>query len=152
MEHYRGTNFRSPDRKCEHPGCDRKHYCKGYCAPHYERMLAGADMDPPLRRWAPGEWGEWRLNTNGYVVRTRQVGGKRQSQLQHRFVMMKHLGRPLSDREEVHHKNGDRTDNRLSNLEVWNTSQPLGQRVEDKVEYALEIMRLYAPEELADGV
>jgi HNH endonuclease len=61
------------------------------------------------------------------------------------------LGRPLLDHEEVHHRNGDRTDNRLDNLELWSTFQPAGQRVEDKVAWAIELLKLYAPERLSDG-
>lgn len=36
----------------------------------------------------------------------------------HRHVMEQHLGRPLTADEVVHHRNGDRFDNRLTNLEV----------------------------------
>lgn len=62
--------------------------------------------------------------------------------------MEAHLGRPLRPEETVHHKNGQRRDNRLSNLELWSSSHPKGQRVEDKVDWALEILGLYAPQHL----
>jgi hypothetical protein len=60
--------------------------------------------------------------------------------------MSRHLGRELYPGETVHHKNGVRDDNRLENLELWSSSHPHGQRVEDKVAWAKEILALYAPE------
>lgn len=68
--------------------------------------------------------------------------------MEHVLVMEDKIGRHLIDGENVHHLNGDRTDNRPENLELWSKAQPAGQRVEDKVFFALEILRLYAPHKL----
>lgn len=37
---------------------------------------------------------------------------------EHRWLMEQHLGRPLRRDEHVHHRNHDKTDNRLENLEL----------------------------------
>lgn len=60
--------------------------------------------------------------------------------------MAEHLGRPLEPDEVVHHRNGNRRDNRIANLDLWSVYQPKGQRVTDKVAYALQLLRRYAPE------
>lgn len=63
--------------------------------------------------------------------------------------MAQKIGRPLLPNESPHHINGVKDDNRPENLELWITSQPKGQRVEDVTAWAEEVLRRYAPERLA---
>lgn len=63
--------------------------------------------------------------------------------MEHVVIMSKLLGRPLSDDETVHHKNGIRDDNRPENLELWSHSHPYGQRVSDKIAWCIEFLVSY---------
>lgn len=73
-----------------------------------------------------GSWkgGTWK-DSNGYVwVRIapddplREMANSTMYLAEHRLVMARHLGRPLTKKETVHHINGKRDDNRIENLQL----------------------------------
>lgn len=146
-----GTPLRpivEPRRGCSFEGCPKPHDTRGLCASHAKQHYAGLPLST-LRTVRPANWSPWRKQATGYVARWRSDKGVRTFELQHRRFMEDHLGRALLPNENVHHINGDRSDNRLENLELWSTSQPSGQRVEDKVAWAVETLALYRPEALS---
>ena len=53
------------------------------------------------------------------------------------------IGRPLTEKETVHHINGVRDDNRLENLELWASNHPPGQRVQDQLDWARKLVSMY---------
>lgn len=94
-------------------------------------------------------WKGGRQYTNGYVrvyLGPRNNGDRTKYILEHIKIMEEYLGRKLTNDETVHHKNGVKDDNHLDNLELWSSRHPKGQRVSDKVSWAVEILRKYKPE------
>ncbi len=86
-----------------------------------------------------------RIARHGYVrvIVPGKNGKPSRDVLEHRYVMERHLGRGLHPGETVHHIDGDRQNNALSNLELFTSRHGPGQRVIDKVRLAIEIARAY---------
>jgi hypothetical protein len=84
--------------------------------------------------------GDGIVNKRGYkVIKHGEYRGK----LEHRIVYEQHYGIKLLPHQNIHHINGVRTDNRIENLELWDDSQPSGQRVEDKIEFYFNLVSQY---------
>ena len=123
---------------CQVEGCENRAAIARYCKPHYNRAWAGRRLDA---EWQVVEYpiGTKRKSEDGYVDIKTEAGWKRE----HRHVMEQHLGRDLEPEETVHHKNGERDDNTLDNLELWSSAHPSGQRVKDKLAWCREFIRKY---------
>lgn len=135
---------------CSTPSCQRGVVGNGLCGKHYQAQKA---RDAGIVKRKPGANRSWHTHKSGYVLRKQWDPEKRIYfvERQHRYVMEQHLGRKLLPHEEVHHLNGQRGDNRIENLELWSTSQPKGQRVQDKTAWALEWLRDYRPDALSQA-
>ena len=131
--------------------CGKEIRVINYDLKHHSNHFCSADCANSFRATS---WEEKALTAkpkaDGYVyvydpTRKTKTGGNKSTTV-HKLVMEKYLGRELTPDESVHHKNGNRADNRIENLELWSKNQPAGQRVEDKVAWAFSILKLYVPE------
>lgn len=120
--------------RCSIDGCSR--FAKSrkwtWCHTHFARYRAHGD---PLHL-ARQPNGAGHTNADGY----REVYRDGRKVQEHRHVMEQALGRLLAPHENVHHKNGVRSDNRIENLEIWSSSQPSGQRLNDKIKWAIALL------------
>lgn len=128
---------------CDYEGCDRRLHANNKCSIHRKMELSGKPLRAINKR---AQIGETRIK-KGYVYEKDPThpNAKRGWVRQHVKVMSDHLGRRiLSEQgENVHHINGDKTDNRIENLELWLVGQPPGQRIEDLIPYWKMMLERY---------
>lgn len=134
-------------QRCSVEGCGKGVHTKisGLCAAHRRRLIVHGDVNAP--RKVRAYYGVGYVNKFGYrMISTKIEGGRFRVRPEHRIVMERLLGRSLRKNENVHHKNGIRSDNRPENLELWIKAQPSGQRAADLVRFAREVLATYGTE------
>lgn len=112
-------------------------FCDIECKAAHQRSKA-------LERFNSGDI-KRHIKRHGYVWISipSLVTGKKHAILEHRYVMSKKLGRDLLPEETVHHRDGNRQNNSEENLELFNSRHGPGQRVVDKVQFAIEMLTTY---------
>ncbi len=103
---------------CSVPDCGRKPLAnklyqgqyRAFCSMHFQRIYKAPHRLSVAQRLIRKP-GEGTISRGYHIIR---VNGH--SVAEHRYVMEQVLGRPLAKDEHVHHRNGNRLDNRPENL------------------------------------
>lgn len=98
-----------PPKYCTIPKCNNSVFVGSMCKTHYWRIEKGGRTDLVRRVDGTGS-----ISTDGYVQICKN--GKRYRL--HRYLMEQYLGRVLERREFVHHKDHNKLNNTLDNLQI----------------------------------
>ena len=147
---------------CVVPQCEKRPVNRGMCSTHTQQRASGLidDQGNQLREkkaWRRPRTTERWLMADGYVLIEAPEGHPRArhdgSVLEHRHVVEQYLGRYIEDWEIVHHKDGNRQNNIISNLELLDgrarksEGHPPGHEVSSgELMRGLEQLRLNDPE------
>lgn len=112
-----GAKFRdrNPPKRCTIPDCNHKYAADGLCYMHYQRNRSNGS--PFITKRNPDGYGGIH---NGY----KQFTTEKKKIFEHRDIMERHLGRKLLPfpQEVIHHIDGDKLNNHISNLRVMSAS------------------------------
>ena len=106
-------------RICKIPDCTNvlKKNDGRICQVHRSRWFRhrSYDISPD---WSNLKKGKPSLTKLGYI----RIFVDNKRVLEHRYVMEQYLGGKLREGERIHHINGDKTDNRIENLELFSNN------------------------------
>jgi hypothetical protein len=154
------TYFRRPaGTSCTVDGCDRPHLSHDLCDLHLQRFkkiragIVSTPVSAPIAKSPRGQVD--KINKDGYHLISVPAGTPGAVQrglvmLEHRYVMQNHLRRPLLRAETVHHKDGNRLNNNLDNLELKSGNHGSGINVIDGVLASLDWIERYSGLDLAE--
>lgn len=87
-------------------------------SPETRRKISESKLGEKHHNWKGGR----QTTLDGYTLilvgKGHPLADSKGYAREHRLVMAEHLGRPLDPTEDVHHINGDKSDNRIENLKL----------------------------------
>ncbi len=111
------VKFESPWKAAKY--CNRQCYSNSDSLKKSGKAFGRANKGTHPKRKLTTKRPGFYINQDGYkrVLGKGHPSGQKYV-MEHRLVMEKHLGRLLEPSERVHHKNRDRLDNRIENLDL----------------------------------